>query len=40
MTSNLDISTTINDEERQSESDFMSLFQSQQTVADYIDVYW
>ena len=40
MTSKLDISTTVDDAERQSESNLMALFSSQCTVSDYIDAYW
>lgn len=40
MTSNLDISTTVTNEERQHESDFFQLFQSQATNSDYIDAYY
>lgn len=40
MTSNLDISTTINNEERQNESKILQLFQSQTTNSEYIDAYY
>lgn len=40
MTSKLDISNTISDEERIGQSHLFDLFKTQHTPVEYIDFYW
>lgn len=40
MTSKLDISNTISDEERIGQSQLFELFKNQETPSEYIDFYW